>query len=300
MSSIGFYGTPPAELAAIPESAQQFSPLVPGSAKLEEVAEGTLSAFTMLAPPSTVERRYTLALALRALAPGASLLALAPKDKGGSRIAKELKEFGCEVEEDSRSHHRICKTVRPASLQGLEGPLAEGAMVFLPELQAWSQPGVFGWNKEDAGSKLLLKHLPELSGTGADLGAGIGFLSRAILKSPKVKHLTLLELDRRAMECARKNITDGRAQFVWGDLRKVELGKMDFIVTNPPFHDGGIEDQSLGQAFVKRAAEFLRPGGSCWLVANRHLPYEEILQTTFQSFRLLEESGGFKIYEAKK
>ena len=37
----------------------------------------------------TLERRYALALILRALKPGAPLTALAPKEKGGSRLGKE-------------------------------------------------------------------------------------------------------------------------------------------------------------------------------------------------------------------
>ena len=52
---------------------------------------------------------------------------------------------------------------------------------------------------------------------------------------------------------------------------------------NPPFHDGGTEDQALGQAFIRRAAEALRPGGTLWLVANRHLPYEATLSAAFKT-----------------
>ena len=84
----GVYGTPPAELAEAPEGAIQFSALIPGSARLEEQPEGSLGEMVVLAPPGTVERRYVTALALQALAPGGSLTILAPKDKGGARIAQ--------------------------------------------------------------------------------------------------------------------------------------------------------------------------------------------------------------------
>ena len=69
---------------------------------------------------------------------------------------------------------------------------------------------------------------------------------------------------------------------------------------NPPFHDGGIEDKTLGQRFIQRAAESLRNGGSCWLVANRHLPYEAVLAPLFRQVKLVVEVDGFKIYEAVK
>src|SRR4051812_974114 len=99
----GVYGTPPKDLAPVPAGATQFSPLKVGAQALEELSPGSAASFAVLAPPGTLERRYVLALALRALRPGAALTALAPKDKGGSRIAKELEAFGCEVEADSRS-----------------------------------------------------------------------------------------------------------------------------------------------------------------------------------------------------
>lgn len=86
----GVYGEPPRALAQAGAGAAQFSPLIPGAAALEEVAPESLAAMTMLAPPGAVERRRVLALALRALTPDAPLTAMAPKDKGGSRLGLSL------------------------------------------------------------------------------------------------------------------------------------------------------------------------------------------------------------------
>jgi 16S rRNA (guanine1207-N2)-methyltransferase len=297
----GVYGTPPAELAEVPAGAIQFSPLIPGSGQLEAQEEGSFSEMIVLAPPGTVERRYTMALALRALAPGGFLTVLAPKDKGGSRIAKELKGFGCNVVETSRRHHRICTGERPARLMGLEEALAEGNPRRDETLSLWTWPGVFSWNRLDPGSALLEQNLPSLSGRGADFGCGIGTLARAILASPKVEHLAMLDIDRRAVEMAARNIDDSRAELRWADIRGgTELKGLHFVVMNPPFHDGGAEDQSLGQTFIRRAAEALRPGGVLWLVANRHLPYETVLKTLFKRVMPKIEASGYKIYEAVK
>jgi 16S rRNA (guanine1207-N2)-methyltransferase len=255
----------------------------------------------VLAPPGTIERRYTTALALRALAPGGSLTVLAPKDKGGSRIAKELKSFGCDVSETSRRHHRICTAERPSVLAGIDEALAEGGPRFDETLGLSTWPGVFSWNRLDPGSALLEQNLPPLSRGGADFGCGIGILARAILASPKVEHLDMLEIDRRAVMMAARNIDDPRANIRWADIRSgTELKGLDFVVMNPPFHDGGAEDQSLGQAFIRRAAEALRPGGVLWIVANRHLPYEAILKTLFKRVTPKIEASGYKIYEAQK
>jgi len=296
----GIYGTPPTELAPAPQGGVQFSPLVPGSAKLEDQAEGSLTEIVLLAPPGTIERRYTTALALKALAPGGVLTALAPKDKGGSRLGKELKGFGCTVSETSKRHYRICTCERPARLVGVEDALAEGAPRVDPALGLWTQPGVFSWNRLDPGSALLDRHLPAFGGRGADFGCGLGILARTILRSPKVTHLSLVDIDRRATEMAARNIEDPRAEILWADVRSLRLVGLDFVVMNPPFHDGGAEDQSLGQSFIRKAAEALRPGGVLWLVANRHLPYEGVLKPLFKRVTLHAEANGYKVYEAQK
>jgi 16S rRNA (guanine1207-N2)-methyltransferase len=161
---------------------------------------------------------------------------------------------------------------------------------------------VFSWNRLDPGSALLLRHLPSLSGDGADLGCGIGVLARAALASDRVSSLILVDTDRRALEAARRNLTDPRASFRWADLRAPDsaLRDLDFVIMNPPFHDGGIEDRNLGQAFIRRAAEALRSGGACWVTANRHLPYEAPLKEAFRRVTPIVEEGGYKVYEARR
>jgi 16S rRNA (guanine1207-N2)-methyltransferase len=300
MGNAVVYGFPPAVLAEVPAGARQASPLAPGSIALEEASE--LDEVVMLAPPGTQERRHTLALALQALRPDGVLIALAPKDKGGSRLGAELKTFGCEVDETSKRHHRICVVRRPASPIGLADAIAQGAPRLVESLGLWSQPGVFSWDRIDPGTALLSSRLPPLKGRGADLGCGVGVLAHAILANAAVSELTMIDIDRRAIEAARRNVDDPRARFHWADATGSEpaLTDLDFVVMNPPFHDAGAEDRALGQAFIRRAASAIRPGGACWLVANRHLPYESVLAEAFKSTRLDIEAGGYKVYEARR
>jgi 16S rRNA (guanine1207-N2)-methyltransferase len=302
MLPTGIYGMPPADVVDVPVNAIQFSPLMPGAAALELQGEGTLATMTMLAPTGTLERRYAMALALRAVVPGGSFSALAPNDRGGTRLRKELQAFGCAVNEAARRHHRIAVCARPVPLTGVDEALLKGGPQLVAGLGLWSQPGVFSWDRIDPGTALLMLHLPALSGRGADFGCGIGVLARAVLASAKVEQITLIDIDRRAIKAAQRNSDDPRVRFSWADVRdpKPELAELDFVVMNAPFHDAGTEDQMLALSFVRRAAEVLRQGGICWLTANRHLPYEAVMKPLFKRVVLKVETSGYKIYEAHK
>jgi 16S rRNA (guanine1207-N2)-methyltransferase len=294
------YGQADHDLAPSSAGAVQLSPLILGSTDIASAPDESFSAVTVRAPAGAVERRFVLAQALRVLATGGRLTAFAPKDRGGLRLKKELEAFGCVVGESARRHHRICVVVRPTEIVSLNEAIAAGAPRQIAENGLWTQPGVFSWDRLDAGTNALLQVLPPFAGVGADYGAGIGLLALNVLASPKVTKLTLVELDRRALEVARRNIADPRAEFVWGDVRQVGLKDLDFIVSNPPFHEGGGEDKALGQAFIRAASEALRKGGALWIVANRHLPYEAILGESFGKVRLVGEGGGYKVFEARK
>jgi len=299
-TSTALYGQADHDLAPSAADAVQLSPLVVGATDIASVADESFTAVTVRAPAGAVERRFVLAQALRVLAQGGRMTAFAPKDRGGLRLKKELEALGCEVGESARRHNRICLVVRPAVIKGLDEAIKAGAPRRISDDGLWTQPGVFSWDRLDAGTNALLQVLPELSGAGADFGGGIGILALNVLASPKVAKLTLVELDHRALEVSKRNVTDPRAAFVWGDARQTELKDLDFVVSNPPFHEGGGEDKTLGQAFIASAAGVLRKGGVLWMVANRHLPYEAILGESFAKVRLVAEGGGYKVFEARK
>ena len=296
------YGFPSLDMVDVPGGAVQVSPLVAGSSDLADFADASLDEVVAQAPAGVAERRYVLAQALRVLKTEGRLTALAPKDRGGMRMNKELAAFGCTIGESAKRHQRICVTLKPASLTGVEAAIAEGVPRRLDGDGLWTQPGVFSWDRLDPGSALLLKSLPLLSGVGVDLGCGIGVLAHAVLASPKVTKLTLIDLDRRAVEATKRNVNDPRVEVVWADARRgAELATgLDFVVTNPPFHDAGSEDKGLGQAFITAAAAMLRKSGVLWIVANRHLPYEAALNEHFKTVRPVADAGGFKVYEARK
>ncbi|QPM91103.1 class I SAM-dependent methyltransferase [Pseudooceanicola algae] len=158
-------------------------------------------------------------------------------------------------------------------------------------------PGVFSADGVDPASALLAEALPALKGRVADLGAGWGWLSAAVLKASAVTRLDLVEADHSALACARRNVTDTRAAFHWADARDWQPETpLDAVVMNPPFHNSRAADPELGRDFIRAAARGLNGRGQLLLVANRHLPYEPLLDELFvdsgefggnRSFKLL-------------
>lgn len=183
-------------------------------------------------------------------------------------------------------------------------PIGDGRFV--------SRAGLFAWDRIDTASALLASVLPDdLYGRGADLGAGYGYLSAEILaRCPRVTALDLYEADARALELARINLarSDRRdvaldfpdLNFFWHDVTSGLPHRYDFIVSNPPFHQGRADQPELGRAFIAAAADALLPGGRLWLVANRHLPYEAVLAEKFVRVRTVIVQDGFKVVEAVK
>ncbi len=166
----------------------------------------------------------------------------------------------------------------------------------------WTQAGVFAAEGPDRGSALLAAALPaRLPARMADLGAGIGVLSRAVLAREGVVALDLVEAERLALDCARLNVADPRARLRWEDATAAPLGPYDGIVMNPPFHAGArAAEPGLGRAFIAAAARALAPRGEIWMVANRHLPYEAALAESFRAWEEVGGDAGFKLLHARE
>jgi 16S rRNA (guanine1207-N2)-methyltransferase len=149
--------------------------------------------------------------------------------------------------------------------------------------------------------------LPDtLAGHGADLGCGYGYLASEVLaRCRAVTALDLYEAEARALELARGNLQPFAGKvaldFHWHDVTAGLPRRYDFIVSNPPFHAQGRADRpDIGRRFIAAAADALNPGGQLWLVANRHLPYEAVLDARFGNVRTVAQRDGFKVVNAIK
>lgn len=239
---------------------------------------------------ATRSKQQTRDLIAQAMTRAKTVVVDGQKTDGIESLFKDLRKQGDVIGNITKAHGRIFWITatpmpdwiaQPNTVDGFE-----------------TRAGVFSAGEIDPASRLLAQALPDdLSGAVADLGAGWGYLSSAILRHEKVTSLDLVEADHIALTCAQHNITDPRAKFHWADATTFK-GVWDRVVMNPPFHMGKTASPALGQAFIAAAARGLRARGELWMVANRHLPYEAALSEKFQTVAEVSGSGAFKLFHA--
>jgi len=235
---------------------------------------------------------------------GDDILIIQPNDQGGKSLEKTLlrnfENLECESKNKAR-HIMLSKTDKDV---GIIDEWFEHTKLHLVESTGfYSMPGLFGWNKIDAGSELLVNELSDLRGVGADFGCGYGYLAKhALKKFENIKILHAFDYDSRAIDACTANVIDDRATIKQADCTKPidDLNRLDFVIMNPPFHSKSCEDRTIGQRFIQTASHHLKPKGICWIVANTHMPYEDVLKSNFTHFTKTIEQKGFKILKATK
>lgn len=176
-----------------------------------------------------------------------------------------------------------------------------------------SHAGVFGGERLDVGTRLLLEHLPRSSGRQrvVDLGCGNGILGVRMATTNPRAEVTFVDESYRAVASAqatfRANLGEEReANFVVGnglfDLAsgaKLTVG-FDLVLNNPPFHENhAISDATAWQMFVE-SRDALRQGSELWVVGNRHLGYPEKLKRLFGNCEIVANAPKMVVLRATR
>lgn len=256
--------------------------------------EGQYSGAIVCLPRAKDDARALLAQAADHVAPGGLIAVDGQKTDGVDSIYKDLRALLPVSEALAKAHGKIFNFSAGPDLAKWRIARSEIADGFV------TQPGVFSAAGPDRGSVLLGAALPaKMPARVVDLGAGWGYLSRAILARDGIQSLDLVEAEDAALACARLNIIDPRAAFHWADATGFRPAQpVGAVVCNPPFHTGRDADPALGIAFLVAAHRMLSGSGALYLVANRHLPYDRVLATLFRDIDVIGGDAAFKLTRA--
>lgn len=172
------------------------------------------------------------------------------------------------------------------------------------ERPIFSKPGVYGWDKIDQGSALLIEQLPlafpsqsQFDGI-LDMGCGYGFLTLAAANLTARRRVAT-DNNAAALECIARNAREWglELEIIAGNCGDTVKEQFDLILCNPPFHRGFDVDADLTHRFLKATREKLAPGGSALFVVNSFIPIEKNLTGLFRETATLVNNKQFKVLQ---
>lgn len=169
-------------------------------------------------------------------------------------------------------------------------------------VEFFSKPGVFGWNKFDRGSLLLITHLQKLQSTLApvnqalDIGCGYGLLSVMCGKLFNCS-VTATDNNAAAISACRFNLKQHNIehQVIATNCTQGIKDQFDLVVCNPPFHTGFGVENDLTNQFLLGAKRCLADSGCAIFVVNLHIPLERKAQQYFKQVTTLSDDKHFKV-----
>src|SRR5579863_884020 len=300
----------------------------------EAPATMDVALMNLLYQPGSAWMQYGLWLAAYALKSGGRLYVQGAKDRGILSLAKHMQtRFGnVETLEISKGERVICSTVgtqfimpnssdvMQGSIQGavvdaMQGSI-QGAVVDAMQggihgrmqdavVDAINRVPTFAEGKLDEGTRLLIEALEvRVTDVALDLGCGAGFIGAHIARHATRGQVTMVDASLAAVAAARRMIEQNglsNAQVLPGDgAQELLEQRFDLVVTNAPFHIGGIQTTAIAERFIREAAQVLRPRGRFYLVANRFLKYEPTMRECFKTVEEVAGNTRFKVLRGLK
>ncbi len=278
--------------------------------------EASFDVATIRLPIGRLPTLHQIWAAFRHLRPGGRCYLAGANDEGIRTALRQMTEiFGeCEVLA-YRGGNRAGTAIRPSELPE---SAHECLMPWVDEelfhrfaaptpagsIEIHSRPGVFSWDRLDAGSRALLETMEITPGDSVlEIGCGYGVVGLAAARLSESGPVLLLDVDadavRAARLSARANGLSERVEVMASDgASAAGERRFDVVVTNPPFHLEKGTNLAIPSQFIRDAARVLAPGGRLYLVANRTLPYERWLAEAFGSFEIARDGREFKVLTA--
>ncbi len=169
----------------------------------------------------------------------------------------------------------------------------------------------FSRRKLDIGCRFLLENMPYLEGDICDLGCGNGALGITANKiSNNITSTTFIDDSHMAIAAARVNVQRNLFDETSSNAPKIgfyhsdifsEVGndlRFDHILCNPPFHETHRVGIDIAHRMFSDSCKRLKPSGTLWIVANRHLGHRNTLKKHFSCVELMAQNPKFVILKA--
>jgi 16S rRNA (guanine1207-N2)-methyltransferase len=184
----------------------------------------------------------------------------------------------------------------PSKREELSATLLGNQLTFVTD------SGMFSLKRIDPGSRLLIEaaELPQ-QGSVLDLGCGYGAVGIALAKAHPALAFVLVDVNRRAVACAKLNAKRNKTQNVKamdGDLYK-DLGSFSAIICNPPQSAG----KDLCLCIIVEAKGHLNPAGTLQLVVRHNRGGKALMaamQETFGNVTTVAKKAGYHVYLSQK
>ncbi len=261
---------------------------------------GPFSAALLRLPKSREEQLMVSEQCLSTLTPDGRLIVYGGNDEGIRSFHKNLSALGAVETLAPRGHGRVLTLARSAVTVTPRGGYADWRQQSTDARRWVSYPGLFAAGSADAGTELLLAHLPPLSEAVRvlDYGAGPGAIAAAIRRARPDTDLTLLDNDALALIAAAENVAGARG--VLGDRLAAVMGqRFDWIVSNPPLHVGFKDDTTALDRLIAEAPAHLLPNGRLLLVVQRRIALDRALGTAFARVETLADDGRYRVWCAR-
>jgi len=164
--------------------------------------------------------------------------------------------------------------------------------------------GVFSKTGIDYGSRVLIDAIDlDEQAQVLDVGCGYGPIGLTAARLAKQGHVTMVDINERAVELSRQNAKLNRIENVTilqSDLfDAVKDQCYDVILTNPPIRAG----KSVVHQIFEEGFNLLREGGEMWIVIQKKqgAPSAEAkLQSLFKEVEEVTKDKGYRIFRASK
>ena len=132
-----------------------------------------------------------------------------------------------------------------------------------------------------------------------DFGCGAGVIAACIGKLFPDTKLTLVDVSALALQSAKTTLAlnELSGECLASDSLSDVKERYDFVISNPPFHQGVKTHYAATEQFLTKIKQHLSTHGCITIVANSFLKYPPIMEKAIGETKTLAIKKGFAIYQ---